>query len=159
VACAVLGALGPVLAVAPALAAGGLHETVVVIAVDKGARKLTVKMTDGTTDVLQVAPDVKSFDNVKVADKIDVDYRQSVSVFIPSPGSKPRASAQTVSAEVLSVDIAHHTITLEGPQGQQWTVRISDPAMQEKLRTLEPGRLAELTYSEALATAIRPASN
>jgi hypothetical protein len=155
----VLGALGPVLAAAPELAAEGLHETVVVTAVEKGARKLTVKMTDGTAEVMRVAPDVKSFDNIEVGDKIDVDYRQSVTIFVPSPGSKPRASARTLLAEVVSVDIAHHAITLEGPQGQQWKVRINDPAMQEKLHALEPGRMAELTCAEALATAIRPASN
>ena len=52
------------------------HATAMVTAVDKSARKLTIKRPDGEKTAIQVPADVTGFDKLKVGDKIDVDYTE-----------------------------------------------------------------------------------
>ena len=65
-----------------------VHASVAVTAIDKSARKLTVKMSNGEKALIQVPADVQEFDKVKVGDKIDVDYMQSVALGFLPPGTR-----------------------------------------------------------------------
>jgi Cu/Ag efflux protein CusF len=144
------------------------HATVVVTAVDKPARKLTIKNVSGEKMTVQVPADVKSFDKLKVGDRVDVDYTESLAVSMLPPGSKPaiteRAASipgaagreMSVSAEIISVDAAANKVTFKGPKGQLKTVTVQDPELQAKLPGLKPGQVMQLTYTEAIATAVQP---
>ena len=150
-----------------------VHATAVVTSLDKSARKVTVKKPDGEKVTLQVSPDIKAYDHLKVGDKIDVDYTESLAMSMLPPGTKPSASEQTVrgtdmgvaggarqvtaSAEIISVDAAANRVTFKGPRGVK-TVVVQDPGLQAKLPSLKPGQVVQLTYTEAMAASIQPAS-
>jgi len=143
------------------------HATVVVAAIDKSARKLTVKMSNGEKALIQVPADVQEFEQVKVGDKIDVDYMQSVALGFLPQGTKPsfteRAASgpgmagrqMTVSAEVIKVDAANNQVTFKGPKGTHRIVTVQDPDLQARLPNLKPGQVVVLQYTEAVATAIQ----
>ena len=196
VACAGVGAMALALAASPARAADPspsttsttttegmgtgspsttttVHATVVVTSIDKANRKLTFKKSNGEKETIAVAPDVKAFDHLKVGDKIDVDYMESVALQMLPPGTKPSASERTArggdmgmhggarevtaSAEIISVDAAANKVTFKGPRGVR-TVEVQDPALQSKLPSLKPGQVVQLTYTEAMAASIQPAA-
>jgi hypothetical protein len=147
------------------------HATVAVTAIDKSARKVTVKTSDGDKIDIQVPADVKEFDKLKVGDKVDIDYMQSIAIAIAPKGTKPSEMERvaiapgaagreiTVSAEVIKVDPAANKVTFKGPGGKQTTVTVQDPALQAKLPTLKKGQVVMFQYTEAVATAIQPSSS
>jgi len=144
-----------------------IHATVAVTAIDKSARKLTVKLPNGEKALIQVPSDVQEFDKVKVGDKIDVDYLQSVALGILPQGTKPSLTEHaasgpgmagrqvSVSAEVIKVDAANNQVTFKGPKGTHRIVTVQDPDLQARLPNLKPGQVVVLQYTEAMATAIR----
>ena len=144
------------------------HATVVVTAVDKAARKLTIKNLSGEKMTFEVPADVKSFDKLKVGDKVDVDYTESLALSMLPAGSKPAMTERhaavpggagremSISAEVVSVDAPNNKVTFKGPRGQIKTVAVQDPELQSRLPALKPGQVLQLTYTEAIATAVQP---
>jgi hypothetical protein len=145
-----------------------VHATVMVTAIDKDARELTVKKPGGEKQTFQVPSDVTAFDKLKVGDKIDVDYGESLAVSMLPPGSKPSMSSRsarvpgasgketTVSAEIVSVDPATNHVTLKGPKGNLQTLAVQDPSMQARLPNLKPGQVVQFTYTEATIVTIQP---
>jgi len=143
------------------------HATVAVTAIDKSGRKLTVKLPNGEKAQIQVPADVQEFDKVKVGDKIDVDYMQSVALGFLPKGTKPSSTEveaagpgmagrqMSVSAEVIKVDAANNQVTFKGPKGTHRIVTVQDPDLQARLPNLKPGQVVVLQYTEAMATAIR----
>jgi hypothetical protein len=145
-----------------------------VTAIDKAERRVTLKAPTGDKFVVSVPRDVKAFDTLKVGDKVDIDYYQSVAVSILPPGTKPseteRAAsmasagggamgkALTITARVVNVDADANEVTFKGPQGATKTVKVQDPDLQKKLPDLKPGDSVQLTYTEAAAADIRPAA-
>ncbi len=95
--------------------------------------------------------EVAMFDKLKVGDKVDIDYGESLAVEMLPPGSKPSQSEQvarapgmagremTVSAEVVAVDPASNHVTFKGPSGNVETIAVRDPAMQQKLPNIKAG--------------------
>jgi Cu/Ag efflux protein CusF len=150
------------------------HATAMVTAIDRSARTATLKREDGEEVTISVPSDVKAYDKLKVGDRVDVDYYQSLAVEILPPGAKPSSSTKsarsmeatsgvtgkqyTVSATVMSVDAAANTVTFKGPHGKIRTIAVQDPQMQAKLPSLKPGQVVQFTYTEATAASIRPAS-
>jgi hypothetical protein len=151
------------------------HETVTVSAIDRAKRSVTLQEATGETKTVRVPEDVKSFNTLKVGDKIDIDYYESMALSLLPAGAKPSATesssatrmgagagsgarTQTVSAEIVAVDTAANTITFKGPRGRAQTVTVSDPDLQRKLNDLKPGQVVQLTYTQAMAASIRPAS-
>jgi hypothetical protein len=147
---------------------GIAHASVEVAAIDKTARKITVKMPSGEKAQIHVPTDVQAFDKLKVGDKIDVDYMQSVALGFLPPGTKPSVSEvaaagpgmagrqMSVSAEVIKVDPANNQVTFKGPKGTHRIVTVQDPDLQARLPNLKPGQVVVLQYTEAVATAIQP---
>jgi hypothetical protein len=144
------------------------HASVEVASIDKTARKITVKMPNGEKAQIQVPTEVQEFDKLKVGDKIDVDYMQSVALGFLPQGTKPseteRAAAgpgmagrqMSVSAEVVKVDAANNQVTFKGPKGTHRIVTVQDPDLQARLPNLKPGQVVVLQYTEAVVTAIQP---
>ena len=151
------------------------ESSVAVTAIDHSARRVTLKDPSGEKYVVSVPKDVKAFDALKVGDRIDIDYYQSVALSIAAPGTKPSETqvmarspageggevigkALTVTAKVVNVDADANEVTFKGPRGENKTVKVQDPDLQTKLPDLKAGDAVQLTYTEATAAAIRPAA-
>src|SRR4029450_6600257 len=118
-----------------------------------------------------VPADVQSFDRIKKGDKVRISYQESAAVSVRRPGeAKPAAKRketseqiqgarpgqmierqQTISAEVLAVDAKKNTVKVKGPGGKTKEIAVQDPGMRERLKTLKPGEVVELVYTEAMA--------
>jgi hypothetical protein len=163
----------------PALAAPPesrlIHESMVITAIDRTKRTATLQTSDGETQTIDVPPEIKSYDTMKVGDHVDVDYYESVAMSLLPPGTKPTMTEsssmnrtapgqgtatheQTVSATVIAVDLRNNKVTFRGPRGNTQTVSVSDPEMQKRLPGLKPGQVVQIRYTEALAASLRPTS-
>jgi hypothetical protein len=168
---AVVGLPGP--STAAPFEAQMTHESVVISAIDREKRSVTLKNADGETKMVQVPSDVKAYDTLKVGDHVDIDYYESVAIKVLPKGSKTAvtestsrtpmgqggvatgARETTISAEIVSIDPKANKVTIKGPQGNTHTVSVSDPDMQKKLPSLKVGQVVQMTYTEAIAASIR----
>ena len=151
-----------------------MHETVVVSAIDRTIRTVTLVNAEGDSRTVGVPPDMRAFDTLKVGDHVDVDYYESIGIALMPAGSKasmtetttggrtaePGGAAVgrqiTATVEVVGVDEVMNRVTFKGPKGNMRTVTVYDPAMQKKLTSLQPGQMVQITYREAIAAAIKP---
>jgi hypothetical protein len=140
--------------------------------IDRKNRKVTVRAPDNDQTTITVPADTKGFETLKKGDTIDVDYYRSVALSILAPGAKPTASETLgaargaeggiqsrqikASAKIISVDRQDNTVQVKGPDGKEQEVSVSDPAVRRKLENVKPGDMVQLTYTEAVAVAIRP---
>jgi hypothetical protein len=161
----------------PPATARRVHETVVVSAVDRTTRTVTLMNADGEARTVGVPPDMKSFDTLKVGDHVDVDYYESIGLALMPAGSKASLSETATGSrtgepgvaavgrqivatvEVVGVDEVMNKLTFKGPKGNVRTVTVTDPAMQKKLTALQPGQMVQVTYREAMAAAIKPTAS
>lgn len=146
-----------------------------VTAVDLPHRLVTLK-GEGVDEVVVEASDaVKNLDQVKVGDVVAVSYTEALAwqvrpagqggpgvgtgedVTTAPPGAKPSVAAKQsfrLTASITAIDLDKGTVTLTGPQGNSRTFKALDPGNLKKVKV---GDLVDLTYSQALAIAVRPA--
>ena len=144
-------------------------ETFVVSGIDRGKRTVTLTNAEGERNTMNVPPDVKAYDTLKVGDRVDVDYHESIGVSMAPagtkpgmveksvgiadgrgrPGRRPRRETQ-ITAEVVSVDVANNKVTLKGPKGNHKTITVADPAAAEEAAQPEagPGRAVHVHGSD-----------
>jgi len=151
-----------------------LHETVVVSAIDRAARTVTLMNAEGEPRTVAVPTDMRAFDTLKVGDHVDVDYYEAIGLALMPAGSKTSMTATAsgggvaemgsasvgrqikATVEVVEVDEVMNRLTFKGPNGNVRTVTFYDPAMQKKLTNLQPGEKVQITYREAMAAVIKP---
>jgi hypothetical protein len=139
-----------------------------ITAIDPASRSVTLKGEKGEFEV-EVAPEVKNFDQLKVGDVVVATYTESIAVRMAAPGESPPAVGGgvtatpmdkgkatigrevTASLKVEAVDAAANTVTLSGPGGEKRTVDVVDPKIRERLKTVKPGDVVVVTYTESLA--------
>jgi hypothetical protein len=151
------------------------RETVVVTSIDRTHRTVTLQNSDGEVKTIDVPAEVKSYDTLKVGDKIDIDYQESIALSLLPTGTKPTASEtssmnriakgvgatsreMTVSATIIAVDPKKDQVTFKGPRGNVRTVTVEDPNVQQRLPALKVGQVVQITYTEAMVLSIRPSS-
>ena len=143
--------------------------------VDRVNRLLAVKGPNGGINVYSVGPQVKRFDEIKVGDRIVVEYTAAVAVAlrkggedmrekveaesgaIAPPSQPPGATAMrrtTIVANVEKVDRAKSIATLRGPKGRVADVKVEDPAVLKEIKTGD--KLVAVIY-ESAAISVRPA--
>ena len=151
-----------------------VHATASVKGINRGLRSVVLKKDDGEETTIHVPDAVKGFDTLKVGDKVDVDYYESLAISMAPTGTKPSMTERKgsavdmgggitgrevkMSAEVVSVDPAANTITFKGPKGNMRTVYVADAALQQKLPAMKPGQVVQFDYTEAQAASIRPSA-
>ena len=151
-----------------------VHAVATVKGINRSDRSIILKKDDGEETTVHVPESVKEFNTLKMGDKVDVDYYESLAISMAPTGSKPSMSERrgaavdvgggikgremSMSAEVVSVDPSANTVTFKGPKGNMRTVYVADPANQQKLSALRPGQVVQFDYTEAVAATIRPAS-
>jgi len=148
-----------------------------VVAIDRANRTFTLEEDAGGQVVIEATEEMRNFDQMQLGDKVVVTYteavawevkrgsasdigvKDTVSATRAAPGARPGANAKAVTvitAAITAIDLQKGTVTLRGPSGQDLKVKPRDPS---KLRQVRVGDIVQITYSEALAIAVRPATN
>jgi len=146
--------------------------TAEVIYIDYGDRELGLLGPEGNVVDLEVGPEARNFDQIRVGDNVKVTYYESVALFLGKKGEKPDASASVVaarsakgempaggmvetvdvSAQVVDIDTKNRTVTLEIPGGKTVTRKV-DPAVKA-FDTLKIGDSINVRYTEAIAISV-----
>ena len=149
--------------------------TATISAIDAAKREITLKGPDGKDTTVVAGPEVKNFSQLKVGDKVDIQYVEALvlelkkggglpvartekeSMTSAKPGETPGAKGSrkvTVVGDVIALDPATQTVTLKGPQ------RTADLKVRDKKQfdLISKGDQIEATYTEALAIAVKPSA-
>lgn len=157
-----------------AVAAEKVQASVVVTAIDKATRKLTLKDASGKVFDLTAGDEVKNFAQIKVGDEVVVEFvralslelkkgggirerRDAAATAVAKPGEKPAAAAgRRVSgvADVIDVDQKNSTITLKGAKGNIVELAVKNP---DHFKVVKKGDQVEFEYIEAVAVSVQPA--
>ncbi len=135
-------------------------------AIDPKTRSVTLRTEDGNEDTFTVGPEVQRFNQLKVGDKINVTYYESLVFQLRKPGaaSTPTsgtlaagrlkdvpggaiAAQQTATVTVKAVDMNAPSITVVTQDGRTMTRRIGD---KKNLEGVNPGDRIDITYSQAV---------
>jgi hypothetical protein len=147
-----------------------------ITAVDRSRRLVTLRDESGGEMVVEATDAVRNFDQIQVGDEVVVAYTEALAwqvkpagegalgvstdegVTRAKPGEKPSATvgrSVTMTATITAIDLAAGTVTLTGPGGDSRTIKARDPSNLKKVKV---GDLVDITYSEALAVAVKPVS-
>jgi len=157
-----------------AVAAQEVKITATITAIDKSTRDVTLKGPEGNLVTVTAGPEVKNFDQLKVGDKVDLQYLEALTLELKKgggmivgrtekagaasamPGEKPAAGAGrqvTIVADVVALDPTKQIVTLKGPQ-RTVDLRIADP---EQFKRIAKGDQVEAKYTQAVALTVEPA--
>ena len=148
--------------------------TAQVTAIDKATRTVTLKGPQGKTMDIVAGEEVRNFNQIKVGDKVTVQYAEALSLELKKSatagaptetvaaarakeGDKPAGIVGrqvTVMAEVVAVDPVKSTITLKGPKGKMVELNVKNP---DQFKVVKVGDKVEAVYTEALAMTVTPA--
>lgn len=149
--------------------------TATVESVDKKDNHVTLRKDDGTLVTFKLGKDAK-LGKIKKGDQVKADYVESLALAIAPPGEKPKPAVKmeeakkrmpdgvelgrqiTATAEVVDMDTANNKLTIRGPKGNEETINIVMPAVQQALKDVKPGDQVSLIYTEAVAINLTPAS-
>ena len=149
--------------------------TATVQAIDQKTRQVTLKGPEGKVVSFKAGDEVKNLAQVKVGDQVVVKYFESIAFKLQKPGStKPEASLDEgivaakpgekpagaaarkirVTTTIQAIDAIASYVTLVGPEGNAWDVKVKDPKVFTEVKI---GDKVDVTYTEALAIAVEPA--
>lgn len=153
-----------------------------VASIDKAKRLVELRAEDESATI-QVPPEVRNFEQIKVGDEVVATYYQGLAAEfkkkgesktvgvvdattgtarMPEGASRPGAAVAnkvTTTVVIESVDRTTHSVTFVGPAGMSRTVDVVDPKARQFIDTLKKGDEVELTYVEALAVTLEPKSS
>jgi hypothetical protein len=151
--------------------------TATVSTMDPAKRLITLKVAEGREETVEAGPAVRNFAQIKVGDKVDVQYYQSLAAEITkapasntqeavvlaaraAEGASPAGGVGTIYTAIVtvdSVDAATSTVSFTGPEGKQRETTAQRDAGRAFIAQLKPGDRVQVTYGEALAMAVTPA--
>ena len=173
-------AFGNVLAQPAPVATEKVHTLSATVAKVDAKQRLVELKKGEETQTIQVPPEVRNFDKIKVGDEVVVTYYEGLAAEfkkkgesktvgvldattgtarMPEGSGRPGAAvANKVKTTVVieSVDTKTHSVTFTGPSGLSRTVDVVDPKAQKFIAELKKGDEVELTYVEALAVTVEP---
>ena len=150
--------------------------TATVVSVDQANRRVTLKGPEGNVETVHVGDEVRNLPQVRKGDQVVVKYYESLALQLNKKGvakrgaeaavgveraplgAKPAGAvgdAVTITALVTNVDRSKNTVSLKGPRGRTAVVHVKEPRYLENVKK---GDTIEVTYTEALAIAVEPAS-
>ena len=143
-----------------------------VINIDAATRTITLKNQDGESTIV-AGPEVKNFAEIKVGDRFDVVYELAVAVElvkVKNPGvtgeqvttttatapqgDKPgmiTTNTITATANVEAIDMAKNVVSLKGPQGNIFKVKVQNP---ELMKDIAVNDQVKVVYTEAIAAVV-----
>jgi hypothetical protein len=143
-----------------------------VIKIDSVTRTVTLKNNDGETSIV-AGPEVKNFAEIKVGDRFDVIYELAIAielVKVKNPGApseqvttststapqgdKPgivTTNTVTAVANVEAIDTSKNIVSLKGPQGNVFKVKVQNPDLMKDIAVNDQ---VKVVYSEAIAAVV-----
>lgn len=148
--------------------------TAVVTAIDAKNRIVTFQGPEGNEFAILADSSVKNFAQIKVGDRLVVEYIQAVALDFQKgdgirmmssfddsarakAGAKPGAAALrkvTIVTNIWAVNQAKGTVLVRGPYGHFTEVKLKDPGL---LSGVKVGDQMKVTYTDAVAIGITPA--
>jgi Cu/Ag efflux protein CusF len=144
-----------------------------ITAIDAVTRGVTLKGPQGNEFEVTAGPEVKNFAQMKVGDRVDVEYIEALTLELKKGGGMPVARTEkagaagakpgdkpagvigkqvTVVADVIAVDKDKGLVTVKGPK-RTMDLKVRDPA---QLALIAKGDQVQATYTEALAISVNP---
>jgi Cu/Ag efflux protein CusF len=151
-----------------------ISATATIQAIDATKRTITLRDDKGQEDTYAVGPEVKRFDELKVGDKVNMTYYESIVFQIRKPGEKPAEEAvgtamtrstgatpggtlavqDRMTVTVKAIDPAVPSVTVTTPDGRTVTRRVEDT---KNIENLKVGDQIDITYTLALLASIEHA--
>jgi hypothetical protein len=146
-------------------------------AIDVPSRTVTLDGPSGLVTV-KVGKKAKRFSQLKVGDKVTVSYYQGLAAQM-KPGDAAKAAAPvgaefsssnksspggitgasvTTTVTIQAVDLATNTVAFKRADGSIHAVEVKNAKMKEFIKTLKPGDVVEVTYTESIAIDVQPAA-
>jgi hypothetical protein len=150
----------------PLTRAQSVEARATVTAIDPSTRMVTLKTEGGETVEVSAGEEVKNFDQIKVGDTVKATYTESVAFQVAPKGEIPGGASQgavripggakvgqqvTTSFKVASVDPETNVLWVTLPNGNTKKIQVEDPEAQARLKTLSPGNVVAVTYTESVA--------
>ena len=150
-----------------------VKDTFTILSIDSGSRDVLLMGSNGKLHTINAGDEVRNFDQLRVGDKVTAEYTEAISLqlkkhdsgtpaasvtdaVVRAPvGARPGAAVGrqvTAIAHVVSVDTKKQSVTLRGPQGNEFDVTVQDPA---QLKNVKSGDEVEAVYTEALAISVQ----
>jgi Cu/Ag efflux protein CusF len=148
-----------------------------ITAIDKENRRVTVRGPRTGENSYYVDPSVANFENMKVGDRVNLEFRTAFALALRKGGTGIRerveqeASAAQVPGEqrpgisdvrrttivsnVDAVDRKKQTVSLTGPEGNTLQVRVRNPDL---LKDVKKGDQVVAVMTEAVAISVTPAT-
>ena len=144
-------------------------------AIDATTRAITLKTAAGEEDTFTAGPEVTRFNELKVGDKVDIAYVESIVVTVRKPGdTAPTATTgeaaltrgtgtspgATLSAQikttvtVKAIDPSVPSVTVVTADGRTVTRLVED---KKNIEGLKVGDKADITYTQAVLMSVAPA--
>ena len=161
----------------PSVILGAEEARATVETVDQQARTVLLRGPTGGLLTVHAGPEVRNLPQVKPGDQVVVRYAEAVAARIVRPGDPAPESTTTMAraapgerpsglvvehirrrVTIEGVDPANGTVSFIGPDRVPRTVAVRQPAMQDFLRTLKAGDEVEVTFTEAVAISVEPAT-
>jgi len=140
--------------------------------IDAATRTVTLKNADGETSIV-AGPEVKNFAEIKVGDRFDVVYELAVAIELVKvknsgttseqvttstttapQGDKPgmiTTNTVTATANVEAIDTAKNIVSLKGPQGNVFKVKVQNPDLMKDIAVNDQ---VKVVYTEAIAAVV-----
>ncbi len=175
---AIIAAVPAIVLAAPGASAGQaktqsavVSETFTIVAIDQTNRVVTFKDKDGLVDSIYLGPEVKRFSELKVGDRVNVKYYESVvyqiekpgvtpvkpgveGAIVPGKGPRPGGTASrqmTATVTILAIDMKIPSVTIKSEDGNQSSFKVED---RKNLEGLKVGDRVQITYTQALAISV-----
>src|SRR5262245_45669481 len=150
-----------------------IKASVLVTAINKDTRALTLKRANGNTLEVVAGPEVRNFDQIKVGDSVVVQYARALTIELQKT-SGPRKTTEsesaaraklgeqpagavgkrvTVVADVIDVNPTKKTITLKGRNNRVVELDVQNP---EQFKVVKKGDQVQIDYVEAVAVSVEP---
>ena len=146
-----------------------------ITAIDATNRTLTLRDDKGTEDTFSVGQEVMRFNELKVGQKVNIAYYESVVLQLVKPGEKgsgttleaaveratgalPGATLKTqatMTVTVKAIDSTVPSVTVATEDGRVVTRKIEN---KKNLENLKPGDKIDITFTQALVTSVEPAN-
>lgn len=146
-------------------------ETFTIEAIDYENRLITLKDSEGHTDVARVGPEVTRFKELKVGDSVTFRYTESVvyairkageggpgvsqgATITRDTGARPGATiSEQLSASVVvtAIDPTVPSITVRTDDGRTMAAKVED---KKNLTTVKVGDRVDITYTRAIAVRV-----
>jgi hypothetical protein len=140
-------------------------------------RLVALKSPSGELVTMHVDPAVPNLSQVKVGDRVVVQYREAIGASISKtaegqpvtvdlaaeragPGELPSATASSttnVPVTITAVDTKHNIVSFYREDGLVRALKVKEPQAQEFIKQLKPGDTVVVSFTEAIAISVERA--